>query len=715
MDDTARLIESLDDAQHAAVTTRSRHTLVLGGAGSGKTHTLARRAAWLIATKQATRSGILVAVSTRKTADRVHKDVETVLRRTPDNVRNMQIGTFHKLANRICREAGEPRYLKIITQNDQLRLVRHIMHKMDFNEERHSPKQAQNFINARKGNGVRARHLPASGNLRRQWISEVYRAYETKCTTSGLADFAELLLQAWEVLRERRGLLAKIRNGYEHLLADELENMTAVQYELICLLASNPKHLFVVGDDDQSIHGWRGARVENVRKLARDFEGITTYRLKNSYRSTRKILAAANAVIANNANRFAKSLRTARSEDEPVRRYSARDEVEEAHFVVRHIEHACHEGSRLDDHAVLYRKHAQSPVIEQALRKAAIHYRRHASGQPHEHAEARETQPLHERTETKNAMAYLRLVASHDDDDAFRRAANVPPRGIEGGAMLSLRKHARNRSCSLWAAALDLGRGDRVAGHAGTGIRELLQIVERLGEHEAGRSLDELVAMTVQDSGLAKHYRRKHEKIESLNELAITARHFEDRSVHKSDTHKGSADRALVAFIRHTAPAVTQSFDRKPRKDAVQLMTMHAAKGLAFETVFMVGMEEGLLPLRSIQADPNQLEAERRLCYVAMTCAKRRLYLVSSRHRQTNGKRSRRTSSRFLHEIPSDLIEDTGTPESLEVGQRVRHGKFGKGTILNRKGDGAKTVVQIDFPTVGPTWLLVARAELERL
>ena len=747
MDDVTHIIEPLNDEQRAAVTAETGHALVLAGAGSGKTRVLAHRVAWLVATGQARPSGILAVTFTNKAAREMRGRIEAILERP---IGGMWVGTFHGIAHRFLRahreEAGFGESFQIADSDDQLRLVRRLMREMNLDEGSWPPKQAQGFINGRKEAGVRARHLPEPGDLWERRMSEVYRTYEAACAASRLVDFAELLLRAWEVLREQPGLLAEYQERFAHLLVDEFQDTNALQYAWISLLAGDRGRLFMVGDDDQSIYGWRGARIENIQKFAREFQGVSTFKLEENYRSTPKILAAANAVIAHNAGRLGKNLRTSKSGGDPVCAYSAYNDLDEARFVVGRIEQARSEGWRLDDHAVLYRTSAQSRVIEDALRAAGVAYRIHGGLR------------FYERAEIKDAVAYLRLVASRDDDAGFERGVNVPTRGVGARSIALLREHARLRGSSLWAAASELVDDGSISGRPATGIRTFLGIVERLAESEEGRPLDELVALTVETSGLLEHYRREkgeraEARLENLNELITAARRFEDRLAREPDPEDEYADRPLAAFVRHTVLEAGEG-QADEHTDSVQLMTLHAAKGLEFPAVFLCGMEEGLFPHQRSLESHAQLEEERRLCYVGMTRAKQRLYLTNAESRRLHREERHPSPSRFLREVPSELVEEVrlgghrASPRAGEsrwprrgggrwgggfapgeaaasglaaedhafaLGQRVRHGKFGEGVVLSLEGDGAHARVHVNFAAAGAKWLGVAYANLEAI
>ena len=746
MDDITHIIDPLNGEQRAAVTAESGHALVLAGAGSGKTRVLAHRVAWLVATSQARPSGILAVTFTNKAAREMRARIEAILERP---IGGMWVGTFHGIAHRFLRshpeEAGLGDAFQIADSDDQLRMVRRLMREMNLDEGSWPPKQAQGFINAQKEQGVRARHLPEPGNVWERRMAEVYRGYEAACAASGLADFAELLLRAWEVLRERPEILAHYQERFGHVLVDEFQDTNALQYAWISLLAGDRGRLFMVGDDDQSIYGWRGARIENIQKFARDFEGVTTFKLEQNYRSTAKILDAANAVIANNAGRLGKNLRTSKSGGEPICRYSAYSDLDEARFVVSRIEQAREEGWRLDEHAILYRTSAQSRVIEDALRTAGVAYRIHGGLR------------FYERAEIKDTVAYLRLVASRDDDAGFERAVNVPPRGVGARTVGLLREHARFRGVSLWTAAVELANDGSISGRPGTGVREFLRVVERLAESEPGRPLDELVETAVEGSGLREHFRREkgdraEARLENLDELVTAARRFDDRLAREPDPEDEFAGRPLAAFVRHTVLEAGEG-QADEHEDSVQLMTLHAAKGLEFPAVFLCGMEEGLFPHQRSVEDHARLEEERRLCYVGMTRAMRRLYLTNAESRRLHRQESYPSPSRFLREIPADLVEEVrlgggghpshgrgagrwprraaaqwsgrgaaGLKETsreaghhLALGQRVRHGKFGEGVVLNLEGDGAHARVHVNFAGAGAKWLVVAYANLEAI
>ena len=751
MDDVTHIIDPLNDEQRAAVTAETGHALVLAGAGSGKTRVLAHRVAWLVATGQARPSGILAVTFTNKASREMRTRIEAILDRP---IGGMWVGTFHGIAHRFLRthreEAGLGESFRIADSDDQFRLVRRLMREMNLDEGSWPPKQAQGFINGQKEKGVRARHLPEPGDLWERRMSDVYRAYESACAASGLLDFAELLLRAWELLRERPEILARYQDRFGHLLVDEFQDTNALQYAWVSLLAGDRGRLFMVGDDDQSIYGWRGARIENIRSFARDFPEVTTYKLEENYRSTAKILAAANAVIAHNAGRLGKNLRTSKPGGDPIRTYSAYNDVDEARFVVGCIEQARGEGGRLDDHAVLYRTSAQSRVIEDALRTAGVAYRIHGGLR------------FYERAEIKDAVAYLRIVASRDDDAGFERAVNVPARGVGARSVAHVREHARLGGRSLWAAASELVNDGSITGRPAAGLRTFLAIVGRLADSEEGQPLDGLVALALEASGLVEHYRkekgeRAEARLENLNELVTAARRFEDRLARAPDPEDEYAGRPLAAFVRHTVLEAGEG-QADEHEDSVQLMTLHSAKGLEFPSVFLCGMEEGLFPHQRSLDDHSQLEEERRLCYVGMTRAKQRLCLTNAESRRLHREESFPSPSRFLREVPSDLVEDvrlggrrTGAGDGARprvhrrragrlggggyavageaafpgladddghpfaLGQRVRHGKFGEGVVLGLEGDGAHTRVHVNFAGAGAKWLVVAYANLEAI
>ncbi|NIR30031.1 MAG: DNA helicase II [Gammaproteobacteria bacterium] len=716
--DVTHILDPLNDEQRDAVTAPPGHTLVLAGAGSGKTRVLVHRIAWLLATNQATDFSVLAVTFTNKAAREMRTRIERMLHRP---VGGMWVGTFHGLAHRLLRahwrEAGLAEGFQILDSEDQLRTIRRVVRSLDIDEAQWQPKAVQGFINARKDEGQRPRHLEDRGDQWMRQMIRIYQTYEEACRRSGLVDFAELLLRAHELLRDQRSLLTHYRERFRHIHVDEFQDTNTIQYAWLRLLAGASGWLFAVGDDDQSIYGWRGARIENIHRFSKDFADVRIYRLEQNYRSTGNILGAANALIANNFGRLGKNLWTRGDHGDPIRLYSAFNDLDEARYVTSQIEQWTEEGGRRDGCAVLYRTSAQSRVFEEALLATGIPYRVHGGLR------------FYERAEIKDALSYLRLIANRDDDAGLERVINLPPRGIGPRTMEELRRTARSRGVSLWQAAQSL-LGERVLPTRAAGaVSQFLQLIERLAEASIGRALDERVEAVIRDSGLLEHHRndksdRAQTRVENLEELLTAARQFEQDQVEEG------AD-ALAAFLAHAALEAGEE-QGEYWEDCVQLMTLHAAKGLEFPVVFLCGLEEGLFPHQRSADDPDRLEEERRLCYVGMTRAQRRLFLSHAEMRRLHGADYFPMPSRFIRELPGELVHEVrmrgavsrpayrnpqaeSEPGEFRLGQRVMHRTFGEGVVLKYEGQGAHARVQVNFEDAGSKWLVLAYANLQSL
>jgi DNA helicase-2/ATP-dependent DNA helicase PcrA len=716
--DVSHLLEGLNDAQREAVTAPQRGVLVLAGAGSGKTRVLVHRIAWLIQVEGAHPWNILAVTSTNKAAAEMRSRIETLLH-TP--VGGMWVGTFHGLCHRLLRahfqDAGLPQGFQILDSDDQLRVVKRVVRELNLDEAKWPPRQAQWWINTQKDEGRRAAHIDPGHDPYARQMLRIYESYEEVCRRSGSVDFAELLLRAHELWRDRPDILHHYRERLAHILVDEFQDTNASQYAWLRLLAGDRGNMFVVGDDDQSIYGWRGARVQNIRDFQKDYPATPLIRLEQNYRSTGTILDAANAVIANNSARLGKNLWTAGGKGEPIRVYAAYNEVDEARFVIERIRQAL-AAYRRSEVAILYRTTAQSRLFEEALIQAQIPYRVYGG------------QRFFERAEIKDALAYLRLVASRHDDPSFERAVNQPPRGIGAKTIEAVRAHARDFACSLWQASQDLLRGKAMPARAATALKGFLDLIDEVAEGSEGTSLGDRVEQVIARSGLVEHFANNRDgkgpdRIENLEELVNATRRFE-----LSPEDEGLTE--LDAFLAHAAlEAGEQQADAYD--EAVQLMTLHSAKGLEFPLVFLAGLEEGLFPHSLSAEDPDRLEEERRLCYVGMTRAMRELYVSHAESRRLHGQETYPVPSRFLREIPVDLVEEVrARPQvsrpyaapggSLDVareatgfrlGQRVRHATFGEGVILNAEGQGPSARVQVNFERAGAKWLVVAYANLQ--
>ena len=721
--DVSAILDGLNAAQREAVSAPPCSTLVLAGAGSGKTRVLVHRIAWLIQVEGVSPWGILAVTFTNKAAREMRERIEALLGRP---VGGMWVGTFHGLAHRLLRqhweEAGLPRGFQILDADDQLRLVKRVIRELDLDDAKWPPRQAQWFINGQKDEGRRPQHLEDGGDPWRRQMIRIYTAYQAACERAGVVDFAELLLRAHELWRDRPDILHHYRERFAHVLVDEFQDTNAIQYAWLRMLAGERDNLFVVGDDDQSIYGWRGARVENIQAFPSHFPQARVIRLEQNYRSTGNILRAANAVIEHNSGRLGKALWTEDGDGEPVRLYGAFNELDEARFVIDRIQAGLEAGEGPRDHAILYRTTAQSRLFEQALVQAGIPYRVYGGLR------------FFERAEIKDALAYLRQTANPQDDAAFERAVNQPPRGIGARTLEAVRDHARATGASLWQAARELSAGTALNRRAANALAGYLDLIEDLAAVSTDLPLAERVEKVLEGSGLRAHFEKSRDgkgqdRLENLDELINAARQFQrDAEFDQEEMDE------LDAFL---AQAALDAGDHQadPHEAGVQLMTLHAAKGLEFPVVFMVGMEEGLFPHNLSAEDPERLEEERRLCYVGMTRARRQLWLTWAESRRLHGRETYPRPSRFLREIPSEVCEEIrprpqvsrpatawggALDESLEasgfrLGQRVLHQKFGEGVITQAEGQGGSARVEVHFDQVGPKWLVVSYANLQPL
>jgi len=715
--DVSHLLDGLNDAQRQAVGSPLEAALVLAGAGSGKTRVLVHRVAWLIQVEGASPNSILAVTFTNKAAAEMRGRIETLLR-IPGGA--MWIGTFHGLTHRLLRlhwrEAGLPQRFQILDSEDQARLLRKVLKALDLDEARWVPREILWFINAQKDEGFRAKHIKDDGDPTRRQLIDIYKTYEDACRRAGVVDFAELLLAAYELWRDNPVLLQHYRTRFRHVLVDEFQDTNAIQYKWLMLLAGPSGLPFAVGDDDQSIYRWRGARVENLNQFRRDYPQAMLYKLEQNYRSTGMILKAANALIANNAGRLGKNLWTSGEEGERVKLYAAFNERDEADFVVNRIREWVDHGGARREVAVLYRSNAQSRVFEEAFLNARMPYRVYGGLR------------FFERAEIKDTLAYLRLVASRADDTSFERVVNLPVRGIGAKTLDTLRQMARADGTSLWTAAVTAvrsGLGQRAA----SALQGFLQLIERLSKEIEGLELHDQVDHVIRTSGLIEHFKKEkgergEARVENLLELVSAAKGF---------LPEGETDmQPLESFLAH---AVLESGEGQadPYADCVQMMTLHTAKGLEFPVVFLAGMEDGLFPHQRSIADLASLEEERRLCYVGATRAMRRLYITYAEQRRLYGVDQYGQPSRFIGELPSDLVEEIRprlqvsrpvfvprrgalqeTPtHGMRMGSRVRHAKFGDGVVLNFEGNGPQARIQVNFEAQGTKWLMLSYANLE--
>ena len=717
--DVSHLLDGLNDAQRQAVGSPLGAALVLAGAGSGKTRVLVHRVAWLIQVEGASPNSILSVTFTNKAAAEMRGRIETLLG-IPGGA--LWIGTFHGLTHRLLRlhwrEAALPQGFQILDSEDQARLLRKVLKALDLDETRWVPREILWFINAQKDEGHRAKHIKDDGDPTRRQLIRIYQAYEEACQRAGVVDFAELLLRAYELWRDNPALLQHYRTRFRHVLIDEFQDTNAIQYQWLKLLAGPQGQPFAVGDDDQSIYRWRGARVENLSHFRRDYPQAVLYKLEQNYRSTGTILKAANALIANNAGRLGKNLWTSGEDGERVKIYAAFNERDEADFVVNRIREWVERGGARREVAVLYRSNAQSRVFEEAFLNARMPYRVYGGLR------------FFERAEIKDALAYLRLVASRADDTSFERIVNLPTRGIGAKTLDTLRQRARANGTSLWNTA-SVAVQTALPQRAALALQTFLQLIDKLGLEVAGLELHEQVDHVIQISGLIEHFKKERGergegRVENLLELVSAAKGF---------SPEGEMDlQPLESFLAH---AVLESGEGQadPYADCVQMMTLHSAKGLEFPVVFLAGMEEGLFPHQRSAADLASLEEERRLCYVGATRAMRQLYVTYAEQRRLYGVDQYAQPSRFIGELPADLVEeirprlqvsrpmfakrpsslDDGPRDGMHMGSRVRHVKFGDGVVLNFEGNGPQTRIQVNFERQGTKWLMLSYANLVRV
>lgn len=716
--DVSDIFDALNEPQREAVAAPPGNMLIVAGAGSGKTRVLAHRIAYLIRTNQASPNSILAVTFTNKAAREMRERIEKML---DIPVRQMWVGTFHGLAHRLLRahwrEAGLPQTFQILDAEDQQRTIRRVMKALDIDDGRWPPKQVQWFINGQKDEGRRPQHVDDHGDLFQKTLIRIYAAYEEQCQRAGLVDFAELLFRAHELWLQHPDLLAHYQQRFRFILVDEFQDTNAIQYAWLRVLAADRIPMFAVGDDDQSIYGWRGARIENIQRFSKDFAHTRVIRLEQNYRSTGTILNAANALIAHNSGRLGKELWTDGEQGEPIRLYAAYNDLDEARYIVDMIQHYLERGHTRSEMAILYRSNAQSRVLEEALMRTGLPYRVYGGMR------------FFERAEIKHALAYLRLIANRSDDASFERVVNTPTRGIGERSVQAVRDEAKNSGMSMWQAAQHIVEQKLLAARALNALQGFLDLIDHMALACNGIELREQVEHVIHASSLLDSYRaEKGEKaqmrVENLEELVSAARQFE----HDED---GMDD--LGAFLVHAALEAGEG-QADEWQDCVQLMTLHSAKGLEFEIVFLSGLEEGLFPHRMSMDEPGRLEEERRLCYVGMTRARKQLTITYAEVRRLHGSETYTQASRFIGEVPREYLDEvrvstgsqtahyTSAPLANSVnqsgytlGQRVMHSKFGEGTVTNCEGSGAHARVQVNFNHAGSKWLVVAYANLDKI
>jgi DNA helicase-2/ATP-dependent DNA helicase PcrA len=716
----SEIIEGLNDKQHQSVTLDDqKNALILAGAGSGKTRVLTHRIAYLVTQKNIHIDAILAVTFTNKAAKEMRERLSMLLRRP---IMSMWVGTFHGLAHRLLRthyvQANLTQQFQILDQQDQFRIIKRLMKENNIDEAKFPVRKIQWFINQQKDEGIHPADIDAGYNYFIKQGIKVFEIYEDHCKANDLIDFAELLVRSYELLKNNVELLSHYQNRFKHILVDEFQDTNTVQYQWIKLLSTNDNQVFCVGDDDQSIYGWRGAKIENIQKLEIDFNPIQTIRLEQNYRSTGNILGASNALIANNSNRLGKSLWTDSGAGDPIDVFEARTETDEADFVVSSIQKLLDEGASPNECAILYRSNAQSRAFEERLIKYNVPYIIYGGLR------------FFERSEIKDALCYLRLMENTEDSVAFERVVNFPTRGIGNATVEKVREFATNNHTSLFQAAITIV--PTLPTRASNALSGFIQLIEQMSDDAKHLDLSEKVALLIKESGLIHHYSndktdKAGSKKENLEELIAAAKQYN----HEQDSEMNE----VMGFI--SLASLDSSGDTSaPEHQNVQLMTIHSAKGLEFPYVFLTGMEEDLFPSRQSKDEPHLMDEERRLCYVGMTRAMKKLTLSFAIKRFLHGQSLYAYPSRFLDEIPSeylnsikqkfgataqnykddDIFNQDIEPEGqgqLSIGVTVKHAKFGFGTVLNFEGDGDSARIQIKFKKAGTKWLISSYANLE--
>ncbi|MCG6467626.1 DNA helicase II [Vibrio parahaemolyticus] len=724
MMDPSLLLDGLNDKQREAVAAPLENLLVLAGAGSGKTRVLVHRIAWLMSVEQASSFSIMSVTFTNKAAAEMRGRIEELMMGSASGMWN---GTFHGICHRILRahylDAKLPEDFQIIDSDDQQRLLKRLIKAQNLDEKQWPARQVAWWINGKKDEGLRPAHIDAYHDPVTKTYLQLYTAYQEACDRAGLVDFAEILLRAHELLRDNKFVREHYQARFKHILVDEFQDTNNIQYAWLRMMAGPECHVMIVGDDDQSIYGWRGAKVENIEKFTREFPSVTTIRLEQNYRSTKTILEASNTLIANNTERMGKELWTDGVVGEPISVYSAYNELDEARFAVNKIKEWQDKGGALNDAAMLYRNNAQSRVLEEALIQAGLPYRIYGGMR------------FFERQEIKDALSYMRLMANRNDDAAFERVVNTPTRGLGDKTLETIRRAARDRGCTMWEASVAMLDEQVLAGRAAGALGRFIELITALEDDTLEMPLHEQTDHVIKYSGLfAMYEQEKGEKskarIENLEELVTATRQFEK-------PEEAEEMSLLTAFLTHAALEAGEG-QADEFEDAVQLMTLHSAKGLEFPLVFMVGVEEGMFPSQMSAEEAGRLEEERRLCYVGMTRAMQKLYITYAEMRRLYGQDKYHKPSRFIRELPETCLDEvrmkaqvsrpassgrfsqTAVKENFNetgfsLGSRVMHPKFGEGTIINFEGSGPQSRVQIAFNGEGIKWLVTAYARLERL
>ena len=726
--DVSYILDNLNEEQRKAVTSEKQHLMVLAGAGSGKTRVLVHKVAWEVEALQKNPAAIMAVTFTNKAAAEMRSRIEELLQ---SPAMDLWCGTFHGLSHRMLKrfhkEAGLESGFTILDSDDQLRIIKRIAKELNLDEASWPSRQSQWQINSWKDDGLRSASVQDHGDFFKETIKKIYKEYEEICSQDNLLDFGELLLKSYEVIKNSESVRSYFHTRFKTILIDEFQDTNSIQYKWLLEIASSHASITAVGDDDQSIYGWRGAKVENVASFTKTFKESETIRLEQNYRSTNIILSAANALIENNSDRLGKNLWTEQLEGENIILYQAYNEQDEARFVADILREWMNKGELYEDAAVLYRSNAQSRALEEALLRSSIPYRIYGG------------QRFYERLEIKNAISYLKIIFNHSDNPSFERSISNPTRGVGEKTLSKIRSAAKKYNISYIKASAKLIDEGVISGKGGSGLRSYLELIATCRELAESNSLSELMEYIIQTSGLyAYHGKEPGEKgktrTENLEELITATKNFE-QSINDEKKNIEIAEEYLDMISLDSGDRQASEHD-----DAAQLMTLHSAKGLEFKLVLMTGLEESLFPHGRSMDSISQLEEERRLCYVGITRAMQKLYITYAESRRLHGSDTFNPPSRFIREIPKELMDEirpraqTTTaytrrefPAAKEsnykvedeigfaLGQKVLHPSFGEGIVLNYEGTGEAARVQINFDKSGTKWLVLSFAKLEKI
>jgi DNA helicase-2/ATP-dependent DNA helicase PcrA len=720
--DVSYILDDLNSPQREAVSDESKHSLILAGAGSGKTRVITHKVAWLCKVHNLNPMSLLTVTFTNKAAKEMRGRIENIL---GEQLNQMWCGTFHSLFHRMLRrhseEAGLNKSFSILDSEDQNRVIKRVIKSLDLDDATWQPSQAQWFINNQKEEARRKPKIKSNASFIEEKMVDIMNEYQNVCDQEGLVDFSEILLRSYELLTNNKEILEYYQNRFEHILVDEFQDTNEIQYLLLKKLLGKNSFMTVVGDDDQSIYSWRGAKSSNIKRFQKDFKGVKTIKLEQNYRSTKNILSSANAVISNNPERLGKKLWSENKEGEPLKIYRSFNERDEASFIVDIIKNWTDEGRSLSDVAILYRSNAQSRVLEDSILRAELPYRIYGGVR------------FYERMEIKNALAYAKLLLDSNNDAAFERIVNVPSRGIGAKTTDNVRQYARAESTSLWDAAKLISQGDEKK--SSKAITSFIEKIELLKTEIEGKNLGEIFEQILESTNLKEFHAKEpgekgRSRKENLEELISAASGFYPIGEDADDERN-----ELELFLDQASLDAGEN-QAKADEDAIQMMTLHSAKGLEFPLVFISGCEEGLFPHKRSLEDPRQLAEERRLCYVGITRAMERLYLTHAEVRNMYGMESFSPISRFIKEIPDEFKYEIrmssekpktsgfvpkivgGTEfngEDFSLGDLVSHDVFGEGIILNYEGEGANARVEVNFSKEGIKWLVLSFAKLKKV